>query len=47
MPPGVKTYVVFHHDPERNDAEMDEIARAVADARLGSVVARDGMVISL
>ena len=44
---GVKTYAVFHHDPERDDAAMDDIARAVARARLGSIVARDGMVVRL
>jgi len=44
---GVKTYAVFHHDPERNDTEMDEVARAVAAARIGSIVARDGMVVTL
>ncbi len=44
---GVATFVVFHHDPEADDAAMDAVARAVADARPGSVVARDGMVLTL
>lgn len=42
---GVKTYVVFHHDPEHDDAAMDRIALAVAEARPGSVVAREGLVL--
>ncbi len=43
---GVRTFVVFHHDPEKDDAAMDEVARAVARTRPGSVVARDGMVLA-
>jgi phosphoribosyl 1,2-cyclic phosphodiesterase len=43
---GVKTLVVFHHDPEADDVAMDAVARAVADARPGSVVARDGMILT-
>jgi phosphoribosyl 1,2-cyclic phosphodiesterase len=40
------TYVVFHHDPDHNDEFMDRIAVEVAEARPGSVVAREGMVLS-
>lgn len=43
---GVKTYVVFHHDPEHDDDFMDGIARDVEAARPGSVVAREGMVLT-
>ncbi len=41
----VKTYVVFHHDPEHDDAAMDAIAAEVAAVRPASVVAREGMVL--
>lgn len=41
----VKTYVVFHHDPEHDDAEMDRIAAQVLEIRPASVVAREGMVL--
>ncbi|MBP6818141.1 MAG: MBL fold metallo-hydrolase [Ferrovibrio sp.] len=40
-----KTYVVFHHEPEHDDAAMDAIAADVEAARPGSVVAREGMVL--
>ena len=39
--------VLFHHDPEHDDATMDAIAAAVAAARAGSVAAREGMVIEI
>jgi phosphoribosyl 1,2-cyclic phosphodiesterase len=41
----VGTYVVFHHDPSHDDAFMDEVAKAAAAARPGTVVAREGMVL--
>lgn len=41
----VDTYVVFHHSPDRDDAAMDAIARAVQARRVGSVVAREGLVL--
>jgi phosphoribosyl 1,2-cyclic phosphodiesterase len=43
---GVGTYVVFHHDPDHDDAFMDRIAAAVEKARPGSLVAREGMTLS-
>jgi phosphoribosyl 1,2-cyclic phosphodiesterase len=43
---GVKTLVVFHHDPDHDDAFMDRIAAAVEQARPGSLVAREGMTLS-
>jgi phosphoribosyl 1,2-cyclic phosphodiesterase len=43
----VKTYVVFHHDPENDDPAMDAVARALLALRPGSVVARDGLEISI
>ncbi len=42
---GVKTFVVFHHDPDHDDAFMDGIAADVERARPGSVVAREGMTL--
>lgn len=42
---GVKTFVVFHHDPDHNDDFMDDVAEKVAAAYPGSVVAREGMVL--
>ncbi|MCC7260410.1 MAG: MBL fold metallo-hydrolase [Alphaproteobacteria bacterium] len=42
---GVKTFVVFHHDPDHDDDIMDGIARDVEKMRPGSVVAREGLVL--
>lgn len=42
---GAKTFVVFHHDPDHDDAFMDAVAADVARARPGSVVAREGLVL--
>ena len=42
---GVKTLVVFHHDPGHDDAFMDRVATAAAAMRPGTVVAREGMVL--
>jgi phosphoribosyl 1,2-cyclic phosphodiesterase len=41
----VGTFVIFHHLPERTDAELDGIAAAVDEMRPGSLVAREGMVL--
>jgi len=43
---GVKTYVVFHHDPSHDDDAMDAIAAELEVMRPGSVVAREGMVLT-
>ncbi len=42
---GVKTFIVFHHDPDHDDAFMDGVAADVARARPGSLVAQEGMTI--
>jgi len=42
----VGTYVVFHHDPGHDDVFMDRIAAEVNQARLGTLVAREGMVLT-
>lgn len=43
---GVKTYVIFHHDPGHDDAFMDKVAEEAALRRPGTVVAREGMILS-
>jgi ribonuclease BN (tRNA processing enzyme) len=44
---GVGTLVVYHHDPAHDDATMDAIAAAAAEARPGTITAREGMKLSL
>jgi len=44
---GAKRLAVFHHDPEHDDDMLDGIAREVAQAMPGSVVAKDGLVLEL
>ncbi|MFQ5775762.1 MAG: MBL fold metallo-hydrolase [Kiloniellaceae bacterium] len=43
---GAKRLVIFHHDPAHDDDFMDRVAEDVEAARPGSVVAREGMVLS-
>lgn len=43
----VKTLVLFHHDPDHDDAFMDQVAAAAAVARPGTIVAREGLVLRL
>ena len=43
---GVGTLVIFHHDPDHDDATMDRIADEAARAFPGAIVAREGMVLS-
>lgn len=43
---GAKTLVVFHHDPDHDDVFMDGVAGEVEAARPGSLVAREGMVLT-
>ena len=40
-----RTFVVFHHDPGHDDTFMDCIAREAAEARPGTIVAREGLVL--
>ncbi len=42
---GVKTFVVFHHDPDHDDDFMDGIHTAVTAKRPGSIVAKEGLVL--
>jgi len=43
---GVKTLVIFHHDPSHTDEQMDQISKEAEKARAGTIAARDGMVLS-
>lgn len=42
---GVKTFVIFHHDPAHDDAFMDQVAAAAQKARPGTIVAQEGLVL--
>jgi phosphoribosyl 1,2-cyclic phosphodiesterase len=41
----VKTFVIFHHDPDHSDEFMDGIAKAASERRPGTIVAREGMLL--
>jgi phosphoribosyl 1,2-cyclic phosphodiesterase len=43
---GIGKLVIFHHDPSHDDAFMDQVAKDAEAMRPGTVVAREGMVIS-
>jgi phosphoribosyl 1,2-cyclic phosphodiesterase len=42
---GVRTLVIFHHDPGHDDAFMDRVAAEAAAARPGTIVAREGLIL--
>ncbi len=42
---GAHRLVTFHHDPERDDTQLDLIDAALAARRPGSLVGREGMVL--
>jgi len=44
---GVGRLVIFHHDPSHDDRFMDHVAAAAAAKRPGTVVAREGMVLTV
>lgn len=44
---GIKTPVLFHHDPDRSDDELDRIAVTAKERHPGALVAKEGMVIEL
>jgi phosphoribosyl 1,2-cyclic phosphodiesterase len=37
---------IFHHDPSHDDAFMDRIAKEAEALRPGTIVAREGMVLT-
>jgi phosphoribosyl 1,2-cyclic phosphodiesterase len=41
----IKQFVIYHHDPDHDDAHMDKVAKAAAKRRPGTVVAKEGMVL--
>jgi len=41
----VGTLVIFHHDPDHDDAFMDRVAAEAAAARPGTIVAKEGLVL--
>ncbi len=44
---GVGQYVLFHHDPTRNDAGVADIERRARELYPSSIAAREGLVIGL
>ena len=44
---GVGTLILFHHEPGHDDAMLDSIAQEVARVRPGSLVAAEGMELTL
>ena len=42
---GVERLVIFHHDPDHDDAAMDDIAAKARAAFPGAIVAREGMTL--
>lgn len=42
---GVKTFVIFHHDPSHDDDIMDQITATAEQTRPGTVVAREGLIL--
>jgi phosphoribosyl 1,2-cyclic phosphodiesterase len=43
----VRTLVLFHHDPDHDDAFMDRVAADAARARPGTIVAHEGLVLRI
>ena len=43
---GVKTFIIFHHDPDHDDDFMDKIAAEAALVRPGTIVAYEGLVLT-
>lgn len=44
---GVKTLVVFHHEPNHSDETMDRIGETVRARFPGAVLAREGLILSV
>jgi phosphoribosyl 1,2-cyclic phosphodiesterase len=43
----VKTLVLFHHDPSRSDAALDQLVKVVRRHRPDAIAAREGLTIKL
>lgn len=43
----VKTCVLYHHNPDNDDDDMDAVAAEAETSRPGTIVASEGMVLSL
>ena len=44
---GIKTFCLFHHAPEHDDAYMDRVASETAAVRKGTIVAVEGSILEL
>ena len=44
---GAKRLVIFHHDPGHDDSFMDGVAEAAERRRIGTLVAREGLTLTL
>jgi ribonuclease Z len=44
---GVKTLVIFHHDPLHSDAFLDRVGEQARQAFPGAIVAREGLSIPI
>ena len=44
---GARQLCLFHHDPDHDDAFMDEIKAAAETARPGTIVAREGLRVDI
>ena len=44
---GVGKYVLFHHDPMRTDAQVDDFEKGAQSLYASSIAAREGMVLDL
>ncbi len=44
---GMKTCVLYHHNPDRDDDSMDAVAAEAEASRPGTIVAREGMVLTI
>lgn len=44
---GARNYVLFHHDPMRTDAEVDDVERRAKELFANSIAAREGLAIDV
>jgi phosphoribosyl 1,2-cyclic phosphodiesterase len=42
-----KTFCIFHHDPDHDDAMLDQLAVDVGVLRAGALVAREGLILQI